>query len=213
VSILNFPSKAAAVRAIRQEIAQHPLDAPFQSDLLQQLVFNHHPVLAGGDEIPSWFLKGSENPYGSTSYYFQGFFEARDIWWGVSWKDCVDPPTLKKRVEKCFRDYISVSLIWYRMQNSECELCGDIAVDTDHANIGGFNFIFRQVYQFNPPSMWEWYFENYYDFWSEKNRWIPESDPSIRYLKEIHEDGTIKLQSLCKPCHIEITRLRKAGLA
>lgn len=212
MSILNFPSKAAAERAIRQELEQHPLDTPFQSDLIQNLIQRHHPILAGRGEYPEWFYKNSNNPRGK-GYYFQGYFPARDLWWGVSWTECIKPPpTLKDRIAECFREYISIATIWYRVQNPICEICGDLAEDTDHANPGGFNFIFKQVYRFNPPSLWAWYFENYYDFWSpEKEKWIPESDPAIRYLKEIHEDGTIALQSLCKPCHRKVGRERKSA--
>jgi len=215
LTILHFASKAEAQRIIRQELAQHPADYPFSSELLQYLIWHYHPILAGTSDIPEYFLKSSFNPYGHPhpdSYFLEGYFPQKDRWYGVSWRDCIHPPTLKDRIRKCFRQYIRPQMDQYRAEYPQCAVCGHSAEEVDHDNIGGFEWLFQLAYGFNPVSLWNYYFQTHYDFWSDqKCLWIPPDEPSVRWMVKAHQDGTAHLQSLCKRCHQSVGRVRRLG--
>jgi|GEM_PF-5260959 len=200
-------TKAQVAAAIKEELDTHTDDVEFQSDLLADLLMEHHPDVKAYGIRPDAFRRNSQNPYGARSYLLEGRYNGK--WLKNSYRNAIYPPSIREKTFKMFRLAIAEQLRTHLKNYPLCSHCGALAEDVDHVE-PSFSRIAENLYQI--------YSEAHWGHWLKLIPWesgqvkiLPDQHPHVKFLRYMHAAGYVRLQSLCKSCHKAITAERRVS--
>lgn len=209
----TFPTQAAAIVAVRAIVAAHPKWVEFESELLSDLAAEHHYHFSVVGLRPTRFRKVTDPRFpGESNYELQGFFPTAPTapgepvigWRDWSWKDCLKARTPWQKVEDYLRRLVQPRIDADR--EKQCRNCGvsgfKVRLEVDHVE-PTVEAMLRQV----RPLITDREILSHRD-WAGKARFtLPETHPVVVAFLALHDKA--QLQTLCRPCHREVTRRRK----
>ncbi len=196
----DYPTQTAAREAIRKIVDAQPFKAPFESDLISDLIVERHYFCSMRKLRPSRFRKIP----GYNGYKFQGDFSNLGLtgdvgWHTVSWDKCLKPPmTDWDRIVRAMRDRSEPIKTAHRDQHPFCEACGAVPSDEVHHQSPSFVTLTDSIRSLVNDSEiseclsgWDWF--------AADNFILPEDHMITRLFDQFHKQAL--LLALCKGCH------------
>jgi 5-methylcytosine-specific restriction endonuclease McrA len=190
----DFPTKTAAMKAMRDLLNSRPFKTPFESSLLSDLIAERHYFCSVRKLRPLRFRKLP----GYGAYNLEGEF--REVGWhAVSWTKCLMAPlTPWERIVRAMRDRTEPVKAEYKRCNPLCETCGLTASKEVHHSQPTFRVICEMVHERvtdadvdDALQHWNWF--------AQKNFALPDDHAITTVFEQIH--ARAKLQALCRDCH------------
>ena len=196
----EFPTKKAAEDAIRAIVNPQPLQIPFESSLISDLVLERHYFCSLRGLRPPRFRKLP----GYKAYTFEGDFSGLPTpqpiqWHPVSWtKRLASPLTEWGWVVRAMRDRIEPIKTRYRELHPTCEACSSRPTVEAHHSSPSFLSLSDSVRGSVSDSEvsdcltgWDWFLRD--------NFALPEGHKITIIFDQLHAAAT--LQALCRECH------------
>ena len=194
----DYDSKEGAKVAIRNIIKLQKIGSVFGSPTLSDLFARYHPYCQLHKVRPTLFRKDSPDPEsGWNSPILR--MKLGSIWTSLSWHTAIDGTDWHTEC-KSFLRWKIIPII-QESKKSACEECGSITgLEVDHA-APTFSEIFEAAKSPFPGDIWA-----YYQIDRQWHFQLPDNHPVVKKFMALH--ATARLVTLCKPCHVKITKDR-----
>ena len=196
---IEYRTKKEAEQAVRIEVARHALGQEFVSEMISDLIANHHYFCSKHKVRPEIFCcrpdEGVDRRRGG--YQFKGFFPGIG-WRSVSWSKCFNVPTWEAGKREMLRDACSDAMDMYRLKNYRCAGCGIEKPPLNcHHKKPSFAEMMRSVDRlFTDQDGLAW--ENR-DWMKEECFTLGEKHPAIVEFMRLHSEAVLVV--LCENCH------------